>query len=62
MKKCRNCGRYPFCVDLEGPDGVCNNWIELEVKCKSCLGCNRLEDVNFRGTYRCEWNEKVSKH
>ena len=23
--------------------------------CKECLGCNRLEDKNFIGVYRCEF-------
>jgi hypothetical protein len=23
-------------------------------KCVTCLGCNLLEDINFRGYYRCE--------
>ena len=31
--------------------------IKLELKdkykCKGCLGCNRLEDENFKGVYRC---------
>lgn len=26
--------------------------------CKNCLGCMRLEDPNFRGVYKCRWNEK----
>lgn len=26
----------------------------LEAKCKSCLGCNRLEDGKFVEVYRCE--------
>lgn len=25
----------------------------LETKCSTCLGCNRLEDINFKGVYRC---------
>ena len=28
---------------------------ELVGKCKTCLGCNRLEDINFKGVYRCEY-------
>lgn len=28
---------------------------ELIEKCKTCLGCNRLEDPSFRGTYRCKY-------
>jgi hypothetical protein len=27
---------------------------ELTEKCKSCRGCNKLEDITFRGYYRCE--------
>ena len=26
----------------------------METKCKTCLGCNRLEDRNFKEVYRCE--------
>lgn len=26
----------------------------LETKCKTCLGCNKLEDINFKEIYRCE--------
>ena len=26
----------------------------LETKCNTCLGCNRLEDKNFKEVYRCE--------
>ena len=26
----------------------------LETKCSTCLGCNRLEDKNFKEVYRCE--------
>ena len=25
-----------------------------DCKCVTCLGCNLLEDINFRGYYRCE--------
>ena len=25
--------------------------------CKNCLGCQRLEDPNFRGVDKCKWNE-----
>ena len=27
---------------------------ELTDKCKSCMGCNKLEDITFKGYYRCE--------
>lgn len=27
---------------------------ELIGKCKTCLGCNRLENIDFKGVYRCE--------
>ena len=27
--------------------------------CKDCLGCQRLENTNFVGVYKCKWNEKV---
>ena len=26
----------------------------LGTKCSTCLGCNRLEDINFKEVYRCE--------
>lgn len=28
--------------------------MKIETKCKTCLGCNRLEDINFKEVYRCE--------
>lgn len=27
---------------------------ELKGKCKTCLGCNRCEDIEFKGTYSCD--------
>ena len=27
---------------------------ELKGKCKICLGCNKLEEIDFAGYYRCE--------
>ena len=30
------------------------NYPELKGKCKKCIGCNRLEDLNFKGILRCE--------
>ena len=29
--------------------------MELKGLCKHCLGCNKLEDPNFKGVYRCEY-------
>ena len=29
--------------------------MELVGLCITCLGCNRLEDKNFKGVYRCEF-------
>ena len=26
--------------------------------CVKCTGCNRLEDENFTGVYRCKWNNE----
>lgn len=26
----------------------------IETKCKTCYGCNRLEDPKFKEVYRCE--------
>lgn len=31
---------------------------ELKGKCKNCLGCQRLEDENFKGIERCEWRKE----
>lgn len=28
--------------------------MKIETKCSTCLGCNRLEDRNFKEVYRCE--------
>lgn len=28
--------------------------IDKDRKCYSCLGCNRLEQEEFKGVYRCE--------
>ena len=31
---------------------------EIEGKCRKCLGCNRLEEENFRGDSNCRyWKE-----
>lgn len=30
--------------------------------CKDCLGCQRLENPNFIGVYKCKWNEKENKY
>lgn len=27
--------------------------IDQDKLCKTCTGCNRLEDENFNGVYRC---------
>lgn len=26
----------------------------MQTKCRTCLGCNRQEDKNFKEVYRCE--------
>lgn len=28
--------------------------LENDVLCKYCLGCNKLEDLNFKGTRNCK--------
>lgn len=28
---------------------------EVEEICKKCLGCNKLEDENFKGVQKCEY-------
>ena len=35
-----------------------NSYLPLEEPCKSCLGCQRLEDENFTGDKNCRWQEK----
>lgn len=37
---------------------------ELTELCKSCLGCNRLEDLEFEGVNECKYmkNEKEPKY
>lgn len=58
MNRCGNCGKYPFCSKIVNINYYCDEWSELIGLCKNCLGCNRLEDKTFRGTYRCEyWRE-----
>lgn len=32
-----------------------------KVKCKDCVGCGRLEDVEFKGIYRCNSYEQYIK-
>lgn len=31
------------------------NYPPLQEPCKSCLGCQRLEDENFTGDKNCRW-------
>ena len=36
--------------------------MELKGLCKDCLGCQRLEDKNFKGVEKCEWTkEEIGK-
>ena len=30
---------------------------KLDEPCKSCLGCQRLEDINFTGDKNCKYKE-----
>jgi hypothetical protein len=54
MSNCKNCGRYPFCDKIVNV-GYCKDYIEgLKGDCVNCLGCNKLEDKNFKGTYNCK--------
>lgn len=32
MKRCGNCGYYPFCTQCESATGWCDKWVEREVK------------------------------
>ena len=34
---------------------------ELTELCKSCLGCNKLEDINFKGYSMCDNHMKGTK-
>lgn len=34
------------------------NYLKLEEPCKSCLGCQRLENPNFTGDKNCKYAEK----
>ena len=34
---------------------------ELKGKCKSCIGCNRLEALEFNGIERCEYYTEEEK-
>lgn len=29
-------------------------YVEVKGKCRTCLGCNLLENPNFAGYYRCD--------
>ena len=31
------------------------NYKRIKGLCKNCLGCNKLEDTDFEGVYRCEY-------
>lgn len=53
--RCGNCVKYPFCNKIVNIDYYCEEWTGLFGLCITCLGCNRLEDENFKGTYRCEY-------
>lgn len=33
----------------------------LEEPCKSCLGCQRLENPNFTGDKNCRWNKQLEQ-
>ena len=30
-------------------------YLELKGLCKNCLGCNKLDWLNWQGTYRCKY-------
>lgn len=34
---------------------------ELHGKCPTCLGCNRLEQEDFKGIWRCEYYIEEAK-
>ena len=62
MNRCGNCGRYPFCDKIINIDYCCSSWTSLKGLCINCLGCNRLEDENFTGVYRCKnWRSTNAK-
>lgn len=31
VKRCGNCGKYPFCEDTERANGCCEKWIKREL-------------------------------
>lgn len=31
-----------------------HGYTELIGKCKTCMSCNRCEDLEFKGVYRCK--------
>ena len=35
------------------------NYPELQEPCLSCLGCQRLEDLNFTGDKNCRWQSRA---
>ena len=53
-KRCGNCGRYPFCEKIVNISYCCEDWIELRGNCITCLGCNKLEDEEYKGKYHCK--------
>jgi len=54
MKRCGNCGKYPFCNKIINTSYVCKEWISKE--CKDCLGCNRLE-IEKPEIKECKWKK-----
>jgi hypothetical protein len=34
MKRCTNCGKFPFCEDdvSDGKNGICNKWVKRNVE------------------------------
>ena len=37
------------------------NYPPLQEPCKSCLGCQRLEEPSFTGDKNCRWQERKAE-
>lgn len=33
MRRCGNCGKYPFCEKIVNTGSYCNDWIQGDKKC-----------------------------
>ena len=51
MKRCTNCGKFPFCEDdvSDEKDGVCANWIKRKMETK--LDSKIEQEFDFSKVY-----------